>query len=179
MIKFFFIFLQWCIVLLELPLKVLKAVFTYAVLELRKSNRNGPALPIGASIVIRLLALQQLQQQPSQQQDSSSSANNNNNPWETANSFPTALHPMTSEAARRDTFASWPHMDYKFVAPLFIPIHLTLIITSFLLLQMGFTCSDGRGRILSPTQHSRERQGSLFPLQCVPHLLGTVGRALV
>jgi len=102
---------NWCIVLLELPLKALKAVFTYAVLELRKNNRNGPALPIGASIVIRLLALQQ------QQQQLDSSANGNNNPWETANSIPPALHPMTSEAARRDTFASWPHMDYKWALP--------------------------------------------------------------
>ena len=78
---------------------------------------------IGASLIIRLFALQQLQQQPSQQQDSSSSANSNNNPWETANSLTTALYPMTSEAARRDTFASRPHMDYKFVAHLFIPMY--------------------------------------------------------
>jgi len=107
---------SWCIVLLEVPLKALKAVFTYAVLELRNSNRNSPALPSGASIVIRLLALQQ------QQQQLDYSANGNNNPWLTANSAPTTFHSLTSKAARRrDTFGSLAHhMDCVWVIPDFI-----------------------------------------------------------
>ena len=117
---------QWCIVSLELPLKTLKAVCTHAVLELKKNNRNIPALPIAASIVVRLVSLQQQSQQQQQQlplikedvapfYHSANSANNNNFgsscPWEPG-SYP-LLHPMTSEAARRETFNSWPHMNYK------------------------------------------------------------------
>jgi len=98
-------------------------VCTHAVLELKKNNRNIPALPIAASIVVRLVSLQQQQQQmPTIKEDatpfyhSTNSANNNNFggsscPWEPS-SYP-LLHPMTSEAARRETFSSWPHMNYK------------------------------------------------------------------
>ncbi|KAI9556663.1 hypothetical protein GHT06_016453 [Daphnia sinensis] len=131
---------NWCIVNLELPLKTLKAVCTYAVLELKKNNRSIPALPIASSIVVRLAALQQQSNQPQLPQPSSSSSstvvkediapfyhsasstgNNNNssnfsgNAWEP--SFCPALHPMTSEASRRETFASWPHMNYKWALP--------------------------------------------------------------
>ena len=104
------------------------------MLELKKNNRCIPALPIASSIVVRLASLQQ---QPNQQllpqpssaaskddtapfyHSASSTSNNNNsfsgNAWE-PNSCP-ALHPMTSEAARRETFASWPHMNYKWALP--------------------------------------------------------------
>jgi hypothetical protein len=126
---------------LELPLKTLKAVCTHAVLELKKNNRSIPALPIASSIVVRLATLQQQPiQQPLPQSSSASSSavvkediapfyhsasstsNNNNsnsftgnNAWEPS-SCP-ALHPMTSEASRRETFASWPHMNYKWALP--------------------------------------------------------------
>ena len=133
--------MQWCIVNLELPLKTLKAVCTHAVLELKKNNRSIPALPIASSIVVRLATLQQQTiQQPLPQPTStpasavvkediapfyhsaSSTSNNNNSNNFTGNSAwePSscpALHPMTSEASRRETFASWPHMNYKWALP--------------------------------------------------------------
>lgn len=125
---------------MELPLKTLKAVCTYAVLELKKNNRNIPALSIASSIVIRLASLQQQANQQNFSQlsgsgssvkedgtpfyHSTASSGNNNNSltgvgggsgWDPS-SCP-ALHPMTSEAARRETFASWPHMNYKWALP--------------------------------------------------------------
>ena len=129
------------------------------MLELKKNNRNIPALPIAAAIVVRLSALQQTQPQSLNdaggggshhstaaaaaaaaaagfiKDDTSpflnsigtgvnnhNSNNNNNNNFGSSSSHPwessthqqcPALHPMMSEAARRDTFASWPHMDYR------------------------------------------------------------------
>ena len=95
----------------------------HAVLELKKNNRNIPALPIAASIVVRLSSLQQQQQQLHAVKEdvapfynSANSTNNNNFGgssclWEPG-SYP-LLHPMTSEATRRETFNSWPHMNYK------------------------------------------------------------------
>ena len=122
-------------------MKTLKAVCTHAVLELKKNNRSIPALPIASSIVVRLATLQQQTiQQPLPQPTSapasavvkediapfyhsaSSTSNNNNSNNFTGNSAwePSscpALHPMTSEASRRETFASWPHMNYKWALP--------------------------------------------------------------
>ncbi len=46
-------------------------------------------------------------------------------------------------------------------------------------LQMGAAAADGRGRLLPPAQHARERPRRLFPLQRLPHLLGALRRALV
>lgn len=109
------------------------------MLELKKNNRSIPALPIASSIVVRLASLQQQSNQPQLPQPPSSSSStvvkediapfyhtasttsNNNNSfggnsaWEP--SFCPALHPMTSEASRRETFASWPHMNYKWALP--------------------------------------------------------------
>ena len=87
-------------------------VCTHAVLEMKKNNRNIPALPIAAAIAVRLAALHSQQQanQPHQQTQTegakedalspffgSSNTNNNNfnNPWEPS-SCP-ALHPMVNK----------------------------------------------------------------------------------
>jgi hypothetical protein len=90
-------------------------VCTHAVLEMKKNNRNIPALPIAAAIAVRLAALHSQQQslhqhQPHQQTQTdgakedalspffgSSNTNNNNfsNPWEPS-SCP-ALHPMVKK----------------------------------------------------------------------------------
>ena len=43
---------------LELPLKTLKAVCVLAIMEMRNKNQNIPPLPIAAAIVTRLAALQ-------------------------------------------------------------------------------------------------------------------------
>jgi len=111
-------------------------VCTQAILELRKNNRNIPALPIAASIVVRLAALLSKGQDQAELLDYHPPSSNNNftgsssnNPWgepgsgssghhhhhgASGSSTGPALHPMMSEAARRETFTGWPHMSYKY-----------------------------------------------------------------
>ena len=82
---------------MELPHSSLKVVASTIVMELKSLQRHIPALSIASSINERLTDLiiggrvvenDQIQR----------------------------FH-MYSEAARRTTFDSWPHMDYKFALP--------------------------------------------------------------
>ncbi|CAG9807884.1 unnamed protein product [Chironomus riparius] len=88
---------KWDTICLELPHSSLKVVASTIVMELKSLQRHIPALSIASSINERLTDLiiggravenDQIQR----------------------------FH-MYSEAARRKTFDSWPHMDYKFALP--------------------------------------------------------------
>ncbi|XP_068082089.1 baculoviral IAP repeat-containing protein 6 [Anabrus simplex] len=86
---------KWNTICMELPHFVLKSVFGALVQELKRQNKQTLALPVASAINERLNRLLP-----------SSIANT---------STDRAL--MCSEAARRETFVSWPHMDYKWALP--------------------------------------------------------------
>nr|CAD7460369.1 unnamed protein product [Timema tahoe] len=87
---------KWNTVCLELPHCALKCVCSGLVQELKRQNRHIPALTIASAINERLNCLLPL--------------------------FPSEGAPadralMFSEAARRDTFVKWPHMNYNWALP--------------------------------------------------------------
>ncbi|XP_057338600.1 baculoviral IAP repeat-containing protein 6 isoform X3 [Microplitis mediator] len=84
---------KWNVVCLELPHGVLKLVCSGLVTELKKQNKHIPALPIASAINERLNGLL---------------------PGSISENGPADKVPMFSEAARRETFLKWPHMNYKF-----------------------------------------------------------------
>ncbi|KAI8505639.1 Baculoviral IAP repeat-containing protein 6 [Branchiostoma belcheri] len=88
----------WACVSLELPHCALKSVYSGLVNE-RKRTNLGPALPIASAIVERLSSLL-----------AAGSAEG-----ATAGVVDRAL--MYSEAARRETFKNWPHMNYRWALP--------------------------------------------------------------
>lgn len=88
------IFMQWNSVCLELPHCALKLVCAGMVQELKRQNRHIPALSIASAINERLNCLL---------------------PTFSSEGVPADRALMFSEAARRDTFIKWPHMNYKYV----------------------------------------------------------------
>uniref|UniRef100_T1IPT5 Dual E2 ubiquitin-conjugating enzyme/E3 ubiquitin-protein ligase BIRC6 n=1 Tax=Strigamia maritima TaxID=126957 RepID=T1IPT5_STRMM len=91
---------KWCTVCLKFPHSYLKSVSTSLIQELKRLNRNVPALAIAAAINERLNALL-----PDSHLDLASSTT------------PVDRSLMYSEAARRETFGKWPHMNYKWALP--------------------------------------------------------------
>ncbi|XP_044597131.1 baculoviral IAP repeat-containing protein 6 isoform X2 [Cotesia glomerata] len=87
---------KWNIICLELPHGVLKLVCSGLVTELKKQNKHIPALPIASAINERLNGLL---------------------PGFISENGPADKAPMFSEAARRETFLKWPHMNYKWALP--------------------------------------------------------------
>ncbi|XP_034941309.1 baculoviral IAP repeat-containing protein 6 isoform X2 [Chelonus insularis] len=87
---------KWNTICLELPHGVLKLVCSGLVMELKKQNKHIPALPIASAINERLNGLL---------------------PGLILESVPADKVSMFSEAARRETFAKWPHMNYKWALP--------------------------------------------------------------
>lgn len=85
---------KWNTVCLELKLSTLRAVAVRVVSELKRQNRHVPALAVAAGISARLSELA---------------------PRERMAACDRAA--MYSEAKRRETFARWPHMDYKWALP--------------------------------------------------------------
>ncbi|KAL7288200.1 hypothetical protein TKK_0017750 [Trichogramma kaykai] len=88
---------KWSTICVELPHTALKLVCSTLVVDLKKQNKHIPVLPIASAINERLNSL-------------------------LPSSLP--LDPgtngkvlMYSEAARRDTFFKWPHMNYKWALP--------------------------------------------------------------
>ncbi|XP_066281905.1 baculoviral IAP repeat-containing protein 6-like isoform X5 [Branchiostoma lanceolatum] len=88
----------WACVSLELPHCALKSVYSGLVNE-RKRTNLGPALPIASAIVERLSSLLAA----------------GSGEGATAGVVDRAL--MYSEAARRETFKNWPHMNYRWALP--------------------------------------------------------------
>lgn len=88
------IYLQWNSICLELPHCALKLVCAGMVQELKRQNRHIPALSIASAINERLNCLL---------------------PTFSSEGVPADRALMFSEAARRDTFIKWPHMNYKYV----------------------------------------------------------------
>lgn len=88
-------YLQWNSICLELPHCALKLVCAGMVQELKRQNRHIPALSIASAINERLNCLL---------------------PTFSSEGVPADRALMFSEAARRDTFIKWPHMNYKYVA---------------------------------------------------------------
>jgi hypothetical protein len=86
--------LQWNSICLELPHCALKLICSGMVQELKRQNRHIPALSIASAINERLNCLL---------------------PTFSSEGVPADRALMFSEAARRDTFIKWPHMNYKYV----------------------------------------------------------------
>ena len=82
---------QWNTICLELTHGALKLVCSTLVKDLKKQNKHIPALPIASAISERLNGLLP-----------GLVLENGNDKVS-----------MYSEAARRDTFCKWPHMNYK------------------------------------------------------------------
>lgn len=85
-------FSQWNTIYLELSHGALKLVCSNLVDHLKKQNKHIPALPIASAISERLNGLL---------------------PGLAVESGTVDKVLMFSEAARRDTFSKWPHMNYK------------------------------------------------------------------
>ncbi|XP_037073509.1 LOW QUALITY PROTEIN: baculoviral IAP repeat-containing protein 6-like [Pollicipes pollicipes] len=94
---------KWSTVCLELPLGVLRVVFSALLAELLRVGRHIPAVSHAAAAVERLHLTLAPGADP------------------TAPGAPGAAVPdrrrMFSEAARRQTFSRWPHMHYKWALP--------------------------------------------------------------
>ncbi|XP_058880863.1 baculoviral IAP repeat-containing protein 6-like isoform X4 [Acipenser ruthenus] len=92
---------KWATVTFHLPHHVLKSVASAIVNELKKINQNVAALPVASSIMDRLSYLlpsarPELGVGPGRSVDRSL---------------------MYSEANRRETFSSWPHVGYRWAQP--------------------------------------------------------------
>ncbi|KDR13250.1 hypothetical protein L798_12638, partial [Zootermopsis nevadensis] len=87
---------KWNSICLELPHCALKLVCAGMVQELKRQNRHIPALSIASAINERLNCLL---------------------PTFSSEGVPADRALMFSEAARRDTFIKWPHMNYKWALP--------------------------------------------------------------
>ncbi|XP_016842826.1 baculoviral IAP repeat-containing protein 6 isoform X2 [Nasonia vitripennis] len=87
---------KWNTICLELPHGALKLVCSNLVDYLKKQNKHIPALPIASAISERLNGLL---------------------PGLAMESGTVDKVLMFSEAARRDTFSKWPHMNYKWALP--------------------------------------------------------------
>ncbi|XP_033217381.1 baculoviral IAP repeat-containing protein 6 isoform X2 [Belonocnema kinseyi] len=87
---------KWNTICLELPHVALKLVCSGLVMELKKQTRHIPALPIASAINERLNGLM---------------------PSLALEGRPVDRALMFSEAARRDTFSKWPHMNYRWAFP--------------------------------------------------------------
>ena len=89
--------LQWAVVCLWLPHVALRTVCSSLVAELKRLHQHVPGLPVAAAITDRLSALL--------------STSNTDHKGAAGAGVERAM--MYSEAARRETFARWPHMKYK------------------------------------------------------------------
>uniref|UniRef100_A0A7M4F7Q2 Dual E2 ubiquitin-conjugating enzyme/E3 ubiquitin-protein ligase BIRC6 n=1 Tax=Crocodylus porosus TaxID=8502 RepID=A0A7M4F7Q2_CROPO len=92
---------KWATVMFHLPHHVLKSVASAIVNELKKINQNIAALPVASSVMDRLSYLlpsarPELGVGPGRSVDRSL---------------------MYSEANRRETFTSWPHVGYRWAQP--------------------------------------------------------------
>ncbi|XP_066597963.1 baculoviral IAP repeat-containing protein 6 isoform X2 [Prorops nasuta] len=87
---------KWNTICLELPHGSLKLVCSSLVIELKRQSTHIPALPIASAINERLNGLL---------------------PGLTLENAPVERALMFSEAARRNTFSKWPHMNYKWALP--------------------------------------------------------------
>ncbi|XP_034239276.1 baculoviral IAP repeat-containing protein 6 isoform X4 [Thrips palmi] len=89
---------KWNTVCLELPHSALKAVCSGLVGELKRQTQHLPVLPLASALNERLNSLL-----PSLALDNVGT--------------PAERNLMHSEAARRETFSKWPHMNYKWALP--------------------------------------------------------------
>ncbi|XP_041468480.1 baculoviral IAP repeat-containing protein 6-like isoform X2 [Lytechinus variegatus] len=92
---------KWATVHLRLPHATLKKVINALVVELSRTHQRVSALPICTAILDRLQRLYPDGQEPL--------VVGGDNTIEKSQ--------MYSEATRRQTFAQWPHMDYKWALP--------------------------------------------------------------
>ncbi|XP_029637353.1 baculoviral IAP repeat-containing protein 6 isoform X1 [Octopus sinensis] len=89
---------KWATVCIQLPHCALKTVCSNVVAEMKRLNQHRPGLSIAAAISNRLSYLL-----PSSLPE--------------IGSGPVERSLMYSEAARRETFGKWPHMNYKWALP--------------------------------------------------------------
>ncbi|CAO2604259.1 Baculoviral IAP repeat-containing protein 6, partial [Lemmus lemmus] len=92
---------KWATVTFHLPHHVLKSIASAIVNELKKINQNVAALPVASSVMDRLSYLL-----PSARPELGVGP---------GRSVDRAL--MYSEANRRETFTSWPHVGYRWAQP--------------------------------------------------------------
>ncbi|KAL1461616.1 hypothetical protein WDU94_013494 [Cyamophila willieti] len=93
---------KWNIICLELKHSSFKTACYSLVCELKRQNRHVPALAIASAINERLNSLHAASAVSFPGGDSQAADHRNL---------------MFSESARRETFAKWPHMDYKWALP--------------------------------------------------------------
>ena len=93
--------LQWATVHLRLPHTTLRKVINALVVELCRTHQRLSALPISTAILDRL---QRLHPEGAE-------------PLVVGGDATIEKSQMYSEASRRQTFAQWPHMDYKYSFP--------------------------------------------------------------
>lgn len=85
---------QWVTCKLRLPAGALLCAFDGMVTSLHKNNRTSSALPIASAMLARVMALTGTSVLEKKGQ-------------------PVYKQLMFVEAARRQTFSTWPHTDYK------------------------------------------------------------------
>jgi hypothetical protein len=102
-----FFFLQWATVCFKLHYYTLKTVCSSLVAELKRLHQNNLGLSVASTISDRLLYLL---------------ANNHD-----AGHSAVDRSLMYSEATRRETFAKWPHMNYKSVLYPGLTIYVLLV----------------------------------------------------
>ncbi|XP_077994932.1 dual E2 ubiquitin-conjugating enzyme/E3 ubiquitin-protein ligase BIRC6-like isoform X2 [Glandiceps talaboti] len=95
---------KWASVCLNLPFCALRSVCNSLITELKRSNQHVPSLSVASAILDRLAALY-----PAGQPEASHTT------CVGGRAIDRSL--MYSEAARRETFGPWPHMNYKYALP--------------------------------------------------------------
>lgn len=95
----YFWHLQWNTCKLQLPAGALLCAFDGMVTSLHKNHRTSAALPIASAMLARVMALTGTSVLEKRGQ-------------------PVYKQLMFVEAARRQTFSTWPHSDYKYVLQL-------------------------------------------------------------
>ncbi|XP_071454170.1 dual E2 ubiquitin-conjugating enzyme/E3 ubiquitin-protein ligase BIRC6 [Hetaerina americana] len=98
--------IKWNSLCLQLMYSALKPVAAGAMHELKRQNGLVPALPVASAITERLNCLL-----PGMRPSSGLVAGNGQDRSTTDRAF------MFSEAARRETYGRWPHMNYKWALP--------------------------------------------------------------
>ncbi|CAL1542614.1 unnamed protein product, partial [Lymnaea stagnalis] len=89
---------KWATVCLQMQHLVLKSVCSSLLDELTKTNQTGQGFPVASALVDRLGFLLPITRIEIMKE-------------------PVNRALMYSEAARRETFANWPHMNYKWALP--------------------------------------------------------------
>lgn len=126
------LFLQWSSCKFTLPASVLPSALDFLVTTLHKSHQGCTALPVASALLARVMFLTETSVTEKQGQ-------------------PIYKPLMFVEAARRETFSSWPHMDYRWT------------LFGFFLVKLYANIVKGRCR------KGSKPGGKPFPAATMPH----------